>query len=63
MKEIKNFIEKAEKFLSTAEDALKNGDYDSCVSRCYYSMFYMTEAVLLTKNLSASSQKSERIFS
>ena len=39
MKEIKDFIEKAEKFLKTAEQALNIGDYDSCVSRCYYAMF------------------------
>jgi len=57
MKEIKDFIEKAEKFLKTAEQALSIGDYDSCVSRCYYAMFFMAEAALLTKNLSASSHK------
>ena len=57
MKEIKDFTEKAEKFLSTAQQALNIGDYDSCVSRCYYAMFFMAEAALLTKNLSASSHK------
>jgi len=57
MKEIKDFVEKAEKFLKTAEQALNIGDYDSCVSRCYYAMFFMAEAVLFTKNLSASSHK------
>jgi len=57
MKEIKYFIEKADKFLKTAEQALNIGDYDSCVSRCYYAMFFMAEAALLTKNLSASSHK------
>lgn len=57
MKEIRDFIEKAEKFLCTAEQALNAGDYDSCVSRCYYAMFFMAEAVLLTKNITASSHK------
>ena len=57
MKEIRDFIEKAERFLSTAENALNTGDYDSCVSRCYYAMFFMAEAVLLTKSLTASSHK------
>ena len=57
MKEIRDFIEKAEKFLSTAENALNTGDYDSCVSRCYYAMFFMAEAALLTKSLTASSHK------
>ena len=57
MKEIRDFTAKAEKFLSTAEQALNAGDYDSCVSRCYYAMFFMAEAVLLTKSLTASSHK------
>jgi uncharacterized protein (UPF0332 family) len=57
MKEIGDFIEKAEKFLNTAEQALSSEDYDSCVSRCYYAMFFMAEAALLTKSLSASSHK------
>ncbi|MFQ6052371.1 MAG: HEPN domain-containing protein [Candidatus Hydrothermarchaeota archaeon] len=57
MKEIWDFMKKTEKFLSTAKHALDIGDYDSCVSRCYYAMFFMTEAVLLTKGLSASSHK------
>jgi uncharacterized protein (UPF0332 family) len=57
VKEIRDLIEKAERFLSTAEKALAIEDYDSCVSRCYYAMFFMAEAALLTKNLSASSHK------
>ncbi len=57
MKEIRDFIEKAERFLSTAENTLNTGDYDSCVSRCYYAMFFMAEAVLLTKSITASSHK------
>jgi len=57
VKEIRDFIEKAEKFLCTAEQALNIGDYDSCVSRCYYAMFFVAEVALLTKNLSASSHK------
>jgi len=57
VKEIMDFIKKAEKFLSTAEQALNTGDYDSCVSRCYYAMFFMAEAALLTKSLTASSHK------
>lgn len=57
MKEIKDLVKKAEKFLETAEYALKIGDYDSCVSRCYYAMFFMTEEALLTKGLTASTHK------
>ncbi|RLC75702.1 MAG: hypothetical protein DRI61_14460, partial [Chloroflexi bacterium] len=57
MREIADFVEKAERFLRTAEQALALGDYDSCASRCYYAMFFMAEAVLLTKRLEASSHK------
>lgn len=57
MKEIRDFIKKAEKFLGTAKYALNSGDHDSCASRCYYAMFFMAEAVLLTKDLKASSHK------
>jgi len=32
MKEMEDFIEKAEKFLITAEHAFSIGDYDSCHS-------------------------------
>lgn len=57
MKEINYLLEKSEKFLITAKHTLDIGDYDSCVSRCYYSMFFMVEAILLTKGLSAKSHK------
>jgi uncharacterized protein (UPF0332 family) len=57
MKEIKDLIKKSERFLKTAELTLNDGDYDSCVSRCYYAMFFLAEATLLTKNLKASSHK------
>ena len=50
-------MKKAEKFLKTAELALDSGDYDSCASRCYYAMFFMAEAALLTKSLWASTHK------
>lgn len=57
MREIEDLIKKAKRFLRTAELALNDGDYDSCVSRCYYAMFFMAEAVLLTDGLKASSHK------
>ncbi|KPK76888.1 MAG: hypothetical protein AMJ89_03345 [candidate division Zixibacteria bacterium SM23_73] len=57
MKEIKDFTRKAKKYLNTAEHASNDGDYDSCVSRCYYAMFHMIEVLLLTKGLKASSHK------
>ena len=57
MKEIGSLIERAEKYLRSAEMLIKEGDYESSVSRTYYAMFYCTQAVLLTKHLSFSSHK------
>ncbi len=57
MRELQDFIDKADKFLETAQQALQTGDCDSCVSRCYYAMFFTAEAVLLTRDLRASSHK------
>ena len=57
IKEIEDLTGKAKRFLRSAEVLLKDGDYDSCVSRSYYAMFFMTEATLLTKGLKASSHK------
>jgi uncharacterized protein (UPF0332 family) len=48
---------KAQTFLRTAERAMSDGDYDSCASRCYYAMFSVAQAALLTKGLRASSHK------
>ncbi len=57
LKDIEILSTKAETFLRTAERAMSDGDYDSCASRCYYAMFIMAQAALLTKNLSSSSHK------
>jgi len=57
MKEINSLIERAKKYLKSAEMLLEEGDYESSVSRTYYAMFYSAQAMLLTKNLSFSSHK------
>ncbi|MDR7415274.1 MAG: HEPN domain-containing protein [Armatimonadota bacterium] len=56
-KELRDFVAKAERFLQSAEHLFKVGDYDSCASRCYYAMFFMAEAALMLKGLSASSHR------
>lgn len=58
MKEINSLIERAKRYLKSAEILLEEGDYESSVSRTYYAMFYSAQAMLLTKNLSFSSHKS-----
>lgn len=57
MKEIRSLIERAKRYLKSAEVLVKEGDYESSVSRTYYAMFYCAEAMLLTENLSFSSHK------
>ena len=58
MKEIKSLIQRAEKAIESAEFLLEKVDFDSSISRSYYAMFYITEALLLTRNLKFSSHKS-----
>ena len=57
MKEIKSLIERAEKYLRSAKVLFREEDYESSISRTYYAMFYLAQAMLLTKNLSFSSHK------
>lgn len=57
MREVASLLERAKKYLKSSETLLKEGDYESSVSRAYYAMFYSAEAALLTKNLSFSSHK------
>ncbi|MDQ1328516.1 MAG: hypothetical protein QG641_1801 [Candidatus Poribacteria bacterium] len=57
MKEIDSLIKRSKRYLKSAEILLKEEDYESCVSRVYYAMFYSVQAILLLKNLSFSSHK------
>jgi len=57
VKEVRDFIAKAERFLGSAEHLLALGDYDSCSSRCYYAAFFMAEAALMQKGLEPSSHR------
>ena len=57
MNEVQSLIDRAKRYLATAELLVEEGDYESCVSRAYYAMFYCAEAALLTKGLSVSSHK------
>ena len=57
MSEIASLIERAMKYLRSAELLMREGDNESSVSRAYYAMHYAAQAVLLTKGLSSSSHK------
>ncbi len=57
MSQIQTLIEKARRYLRSAELLIQDGDYDSAVSRSYYAMFYSAEAVLLKKKMAFTSHK------
>jgi uncharacterized protein (UPF0332 family) len=55
--EITALVERAMRYIKSADILFKDGDYESSVSRTYYAMFYCAQAALLTKHLSFSSHK------
>ena len=55
MSEIDKLLEMAEEDIKVAEILLEQKFYRVSVCRSYYAMFYIAEALLLTKNLSYSS--------
>ena len=57
MNETTALIQKAQRYIRSAELLIADGDNESAVSRLYYAMFYCAEATLLTKDLSYSSHK------
>lgn len=42
---------RAERYLETAALLLGEGDYESCVSRAYYAMFYMVREMLRQRGI------------
>lgn len=57
MSEIESLLKRAERYLITAEVLIREGDFESSVSRSYYAMFFSAQAVLLSRGLSFSSHK------
>ena len=57
MSEINDLVQRAERYIASAEILINEGDFESSISRVYYAMFYCAEAVLLTKNLTYSSHR------
>ena len=53
-KEIADLLAKAQRSIKAAERLLRDGDYDFAVSRAYYGMFYVAQAMLLTRDLRRS---------
>ncbi len=57
MSESATLMERAIRYLQSADLLLRDGDYESAVSRTYYAMFFAAQAVLLSQNLSFSSHR------
>ena len=55
--EIKGMLAKARRYLASAKLLRQAGDFDSAVSRLYYSMFYGAEALLLSQEKTFSSHR------
>ena len=52
--EQEGLLQKAHRSIRSAKLLLADGDYDTAVSRAYYAMFYVAEALLLSKGLAYS---------
>jgi uncharacterized protein (UPF0332 family) len=50
--EVKALLEKAKRSQRVAAKLFKDGDIDFAASRAYYSLFYIAEALLLSRDLS-----------
>jgi len=55
--QVQELIEKAKRSLEAAQVLKEQNLYDFAAVRAYYGMFYLAEALLLTKGLSYSSHK------
>ena len=54
---VAQILAKAERSIQGAEVLFQRGLYDFSVSRAYYAMFYVAEALLLSKGLSFSTNR------
>lgn len=52
--EQEGLLQKARRNIRSSNLLLADGDFDTAVSRAYYSMFYIAEALLLSKGLAYS---------
>ncbi|MBI4759359.1 MAG: HEPN domain-containing protein [Chloroflexi bacterium] len=55
--EVRAMLDKAQRYLKSAETLRQQQDYDSAVSRLYYAMFYVAEALLFAHGQSFSSHR------
>ena len=51
------FLQKSKQKLKSANDLLKNDDFDDSISRSYYSIYHCTKALLRTKGIEPSTHE------
>jgi uncharacterized protein (UPF0332 family) len=56
-KKFEPYLQKAERFIQSADLLAAEEDFDSAASRLYYAMFYIAQALLDYKGLSYSSHR------
>jgi len=57
MNEFTDLIKDSERYLRSATLLFHDHDYNSCVSRCYYSMSSIITALFISRNLKVSNQR------
>ena len=57
MSDIQILVAKAKKALLSADLLIQNDDFEAAISRTYYSMYYITQAILLSENITVSTHK------
>jgi uncharacterized protein (UPF0332 family) len=57
MNELAKFLFLSDDDLETAQLLCDRGRYRSCISRAYYAMYYVTQALLLSEGLDTSTHK------
>jgi uncharacterized protein (UPF0332 family) len=57
MNELTKFLFLSNDDLETAQLLCDRGRYRSCISRAYYAMYYVTQALLLSEGLDTSTHK------
>ncbi len=55
--EVDHLLSQAELRLKAARHLLKSGFYDDAVSRAYYSMYFATSALFLTRNIQVKTHR------
>ncbi len=57
MSEIKKFLSLSSEDLETAQFLYESQRFRPCISRAYYAMYYVAQALLLSENLDTSTHK------